>query len=315
MSSAMVSQIMSEFRSGFVCVVGRPNAGKSTLLNALVGEKVAITSSKPQTTRHTVRGIINREDAQLVIIDTPGVSRPRKLLQERLNSLVYDTWNEVDILAVAFPANQKIGPGDEFIVSEIAALKRRPKLVALATKSDLAKPERMIEHLAMIHGLEEKFEITWEHIVPCSSLKGSQLDDVADVLVSLLPSGPRWYPEGEATDESQEKFIAELIREAALEDVRDELPHSVAVSIDEMGFREGRPEGRPLLDIFASLYVERDSQKPILIGKGGQQIKTIGTRARTQIKALLGTPVHLSLQVKVLKEWQQDPKLLNRLGF
>lgn len=311
----MIEAKSGGFRSGFACFVGRPNAGKSTLTNALVGTKVAITSSKPQTTRHAVRGIISRPDAQLVVIDTPGLSKPRSLLQERLNDLVYTTWGEVDVVAVVFPANQHVGPGDEYLVREIAALRKPPKLVAIASKSDLVSPERMARHLLEIDALQEKLGVRWEHIVPCSGVSGEQVDLVADVLVSMLDEGPAYYPDGEVTDEPTETLVAELIREAALEGVREELPHSIAVEIDEMGLRDGRPQDRPLLDIFASLVVERDSQKPIMIGHRGEHIKKVGSQARHQIEALLGTPVHLDLKVKVLKEWQRDPKHLNRLGF
>ncbi|GAB3702260.1 GTPase Era [Mariniluteicoccus flavus] len=303
------------FRSGFACFVGRPNAGKSTLTNALVGSKIAITSSKPQTTRHAIRGIVHRPDAQLVLIDTPGLHKPRTLLGERLNDLVHDTWAEVDVIGVCLPADQRIGPGDTFLVGEIAKLERRPKLVALATKSDLVGDTRMREHLMAIQALEEKLEIQWEHIVPVSATEGAQVDDVCDVLVSLLPEGPQYYPDGEITDEPTETLVAEIIREVALEGVRDELPHSIVVTIEEMGLREGRPEDRPLLNVFANLIVERDSQKGIMIGHQGSRLREVGTAARHQITALLGTPVHLDLRVKVLKEWQRDPKYLNRLGF
>lgn len=303
------------FRSGFVCFVGRPNAGKSTLTNALVGEKIAIASSKPQTTRHAIRGVVNRPDAQLVVIDTPGLHKPRTLLGERLNDLVRTTWTEVDIIGVCLPANQRIGPGDTYLVSEIAKLKRRPKLVALATKSDLVSKDRLREHLVSITRLEDELDIRFEHIVPCSSVTGEQLDDVEDVLVSLLEPGPAFYPEGQVTDEPTETLVAELIREAALEGVREELPHSITVIVDEMGLREGRPEDKPLLDIFATVVLERDSQKGIIIGHQGSRLKDLGMRSRLQISALLGTPVHLDLKVKVMKEWQRDPKFLNRLGF
>ncbi|GAB3623879.1 GTPase Era [Mariniluteicoccus endophyticus] len=303
------------FRSGFACFVGRPNAGKSTLTNALVGSKIAITSNKPQTTRHAIRGIVHRPDAQLVLIDTPGLHKPRTLLGERLNDLVHDTWSEVDVIGVCLPADQRIGPGDTFLVGEIAKLERRPKLVALATKSDLVGDTRMREHLMAIQALEEKLDITWEHIVPVSAVEGAQVDDVCDVLVSLLPEGPQYYPDGEITDEPTETLVAEIIREVALEGVRDELPHSIVVTIEEMGLREGRPDDKPLLDIFANLIVERDSQKGIMIGHKGSRLREVGTAARHQITALLGTPVHLDLRVKVLKEWQRDPKYLNRLGF
>ncbi len=303
------------FRSGFACFVGRPNAGKSTLTNALVGSKIAITSSKPQTTRHAIRGIVHRPDAQMVLIDTPGLHKPRTLLGERLNDLVHETWSEVDVIGVCLPADQRIGPGDTYLVTQIAELAHRPKLVALATKSDLVSGERMRDHLVSIQALEEKLGIRWEHIVPVSAVSGEQVDDVADVLVSLLPEGPAYYPDGEITDEPTETLVAELIRECALEGVRDELPHSIIVTIEEMGLREGRPEDKPLLDIFANLIVERDSQKGIMIGHRGNHLREVGTAAREQITRLLGTPVHLDLRVKVLKEWQRDPKYLNRLGF
>jgi GTP-binding protein Era len=326
------------FRSGFACFVGRPNAGKSTLTNALVGSKIAIASSKPQTTRHAVRGIVHRPDAQLVLIDTPGLHKPRTLLGERLNDLVRTTWSEVDVVGVCLPANQRIGPGDGYLVGEIAALPRRPELVAIATKSDLATPTRMAEHLTAIAALEEQHGIRWAHIIPVSAVlseggrppsdpprranntraraqRHDQTDVLADLLVSLLPPGPPLYPDGEITDEPTETLVAELIREAALEDVRDELPHSITVAVEEMGLREGRSEQAPLLDVYASMIVERDSQKGIVIGHRGTRLREIGAAARKQIEALLGTPVYLDLRVKVLKEWQRDPKHLNRLGF
>lgn len=302
-------------RSGFACFVGRPNAGKSTLTNALVGEKIAIASSKPQTTRHVVRGIVNTPDAQLIVVDTPGLHKPRTLLGERLNDLVHETWAEVDVIGVCLPSDQRIGPGDTFLVAEIAKLPKRPQLVALATKSDLVKPQRMAEHLLKIASLEEELGIQWASIVPVSALTDDQVDVVAEELIKLLPEGPQLFPDGEITDEPTETRIAELIREAALEDVRDELPHSLMVVIDEMGPRPDRPADRPLLDIYASLIVERDSQKGIIIGHKGERLKAIGTDARAQITALLGQPVHLDLRVKVLKDWQRDPKHLNRLGF
>jgi GTP-binding protein Era len=303
------------FRSGFACMVGRPNAGKSTLTNALVGQKIVIASSKPQTTRHAVRGIVHRPDAQLVLIDTPGLHKPRTLLGERLNDVVRATWSEVDVVGVCLPANQRIGSGDRYLIGELAALPRRPGLVAIATKSDLASPERMAEHLASIGALEESLKINWAAIIPVSATQRFQLDVLTGALVSLLPEGPSLYPNGEITDEPEETLVAELIREAALEEVRDELPHSITVTVEEMGLREGRPADRPLLDIYASMIVERDSQKGILIGHRGSRLREIGAAARQQVEALLGTPVYLDLRVKVLKEWQRDAKYLNRLGF
>ena len=302
-------------RSGFACFVGRPNAGKSTLTNALVGQKVAIASSKPQTTRHAIRGIVHRPDAQLVLIDTPGLHKPRTLLGERLNDLVRGTWTEVDVVGVCLPTNQRIGPGDTYLVGEIAKLPKPPTLVAVATKSDLASPTRIAEHLMSISALEEQLGITWTHIIPVSATADDQVDVLADTLVSLLPEGPALYPDGEITDEPEETLVAELIREVALEGVRDELPHSITVVVEEMGLRADRPADKPLLDIYASMIVERDSQKGIIIGHRGSRLRDLGATARQHIEALLGTPVYLDLRVKVLKEWQRDPKHLNRLGF
>ena len=303
------------YRSGFACFVGRPNAGKSTLTNALVGQKIAIASSKPQTTRHAVRGIVTRDDGQLILIDPPGLHRPRTLLGQRLNDLVYETWSEVDVVGVCLPCDQRIGPGDTYIITEISKLQNRPTLVALATKTDLVSKERQLSHLVDVGEVAEELGIRWAEVVPCSAETGENVDVVGDILLGLLPPGPMYYPDGEITDEPEETLIAELIREAALEGVRDELPHSIAVMIDEILPREGRPEDKPLLDVFATIVVERDSQKGIIIGHKGERLREIGSAARPQINRLLGTRVHLKLHVKVLKEWQRDSKYLNRLGF
>lgn len=302
------------FRSGFACIVGRPNAGKSTLANALVGAKVAITSSRPQTTRHAVRGILSRTDGQLVLVDTPGLHKPRTLLGERLNDLVRATWAEVDMVVVCLPASDEIGPGDRYLVSEVSSLKRTVKIAA-ATKSDLVPPDRMAEHLSSVAQLGAETGVEWAEIVPVSALEGQQVDLLADLLFSRLPEGPPLYPEGELTDEPESTLVAELIREAALEGVRDELPHSIAVVVEEMALREHRPAAKPLLDVSAVLYVERPSQKGIVIGHQGSQLKSVGAAARQQIEALLGTPVFLDLRVKVAKDWQRDPRQLRRLGF
>ena len=302
------------FRSGFASLVGRPNAGKSTLTNALVGSKVAITSSRPQTTRHTVRGIVHRSDAQLILVDTPGLHRPRTLLGERLNDLVRATWSEVDVVGVCLAATDPIGPGDRYLVGELAQARRTPKL-AIATKEDLVAPDRMAEHLAAIARLGAETGVDWDEIVPVSAVSGTNVGLLADLLVRRLPEGPPLYPEGELTDEPEAVLVAELIREAALEGVRDELPHSIAVVVEEMGLREGRAEDKPLLDVAASLFVERASQKGIVIGHKGARLREVGTRARGQIEAMLGTPVYLDLRVKIAKDWQRDPKQLRRLGF
>ncbi|RYE80804.1 MAG: GTPase Era [Myxococcales bacterium] len=305
---------MSEHRSGFACFVGRPNAGKSTLTNALVGTKVAITSSRPQTTRTTVRGIVHRPDAQLVLVDTPGLHKPRTLLGERLNDLVKTTWAEVDVVAVCFPANEKPGPGDRFLVNELAKVRRTTK-IAVATKTDLVTPEELASHLMAIDALGRETGTEWAEIVPVSAVAGDQVSLLTDLLVARLPEGPALYPDGELTDSPEETIAAELIREAALEGVRDELPHSIAVVVEEMGLREDRPADKPLLDIHANLFVERDSQKGIIIGHKGARLKQVGTDARKQIEAMLGTPVYLDLRVKIAKDWQRDPRQLRRLGF
>ncbi|MGH3361528.1 MAG: GTPase Era [Nocardioides sp.] len=302
------------FRSGFACFVGRPNAGKSTLTNALIGQKIAITSSRPQTTRHAIRGIVHREDAQLVLVDTPGLHRPRTLLGERLNDLVKTTLAEVDVVAVCLPANEKIGPGDRFIVNEMGKVRRTIK-VAVATKTDLATPDQIGQHLLDIQALGIETGTEWAEIVPVSAHAGDQVTLLEDLLVGLLPEGPQLYPDGELSDVPEETIVAELIREAALEGVRDELPHSIAVVVQEMGLREDRPDDRPLLDVHANLYVERDSQKGIMIGHRGSRLREVGTAARKQIEALLGTPVYLDLQVKIAKDWQRDPRQLRKLGF
>ncbi|MCZ0731397.1 GTPase Era [Mycolicibacterium iranicum] len=298
----------TEFRSGFVCFVGRPNTGKSTLTNALVGTKVAITSNRPQTTRHTIRGIVHREDFQIVLVDTPGLHRPRTLLGQRLNELVKDTYSEVDVIGMCIPADEKIGPGDRWIYEQIRAVAPRTTLIAIVTKIDKVSKDRVGEQLLAV---SELFGPDAD-IVPVSATSNTQLDVLTDVLVSKLPPGPAFYPDGELTDEPEEVLMAELIREAALEGVRDELPHSLAVVIDEVEQREGRDD---LIDVHAILYVERDSQKGIVIGKGGARLREVGTAARTQIEKLLGTKVYLDLRVKIAKNWQRDPKQLGRLGF
>ncbi len=301
-------------RSGFACFVGRPNAGKSTLTNALVGTKVAITSGRPQTTRHTVRGIVHRPDAQLVLVDTPGLHKPRTLLGQRLNDLVRTTWAEVDIIGFCLPADQKVGPGDRFIAKELAEVRKTPK-VAIVTKTDLVDKKTLAEQLLAVQRMAADSGFEWAEIIPVSAVSGDQVELAADLLAGLLPEGPPLYPGGELTDEPEQIMAAELIREAALEGVRDELPHSLAVVIEEMIPREDRPADKPLLDVHAYLYVERPSQKAIVIGAKGSRLKDVGTRARRQIEALLGTPVYLDLHVKVAKDWQRDPKQLRRLGF
>jgi GTP-binding protein Era len=304
---------VSEFRSGFVCFVGRPNTGKSTLTNALVGSKVAITSNRPQTTRHTIRGIVHRAGFQIVLVDTPGLHRPRTLLGKRLNDLVRDTYSEVDVIGLCIPADEAIGPGDRWIYEQIRTIAPKTTLVVIVTKIDKVAKEKVAEQLLAVHELVGD---TAAEIVPVSATKGEQIDVLIDLLAAQLPPGPAFYPDGELTDEPEEVLMAELIREAALEGVRDELPHSLAVVIEDIEPREGRsPEQGDLIDVRAVLYVERDSQKGIVIGKGGARLKHVGTVARTQIEKLLGTKVYLDLRVKIAKNWQRDPKQLGRLGF
>ena len=294
-------------RSGFACFAGRPNAGKSTLTNALVGSKVAITSARPQTTRHAIRGIVHRPDAQLVLVDTPGLHRPRTLLGQRLNDVVLTTLAEVDVVAMCVPADEKIGPGDRFIAEKLSAL-RRKTLFAVVTKTDKATPDQIGAQLLAVSRLADFTEV-----VPVSAVAGDQVQLLADLLVAQLPEGPELYPGGQLTDEPERVMIAEFVREAALEGVRDELPHSLAVVVEEMEARPDHPRG--LIDVRVEVYVERPSQKAIILGAGGSRLKRIGTESRRQIETLLGSPVFLDLHVRVAKDWQQDPKQLRRLGF
>jgi GTP-binding protein Era len=282
--------------------VGRPNAGKSTLTNAIVGQKIAITSSKPQTTRHVIRGVLHRPDGQLVLVDTPGLHRPRTLLGERLNDLVRQTWSEVDVIGLCVPADEEIGRGDRFITGELAELKAT--VLAVVTKTDLVDKARLAEQLVAVSQLADFAEV-----VPVSAVSGYQVDTLVDVMAGYLPPSPQLYPDDMLTDEPEQVLIGELIREAALEGVRDELPHSIAVVVEEM-LHEGN-----LVKIYADVYVERTSQKAIVIGARGSRLKEVGTRARREIEDLLGSRVYLDLHVRVAKDWQRDPKQLRRLGF
>ncbi len=301
-----------QFRSGFACFVGRPNAGKSTLTNALVGTKVAITSSRPQTTRHAIRGVVHREDGQLVIVDTPGLHRPKTLLGQRLNDVVRETLSEVDVIGFCVPADAPVGTGDKYIATELARLAKKTPVFGIVTKTDKSPPEQVAAQLMALGALGESTGTAFAELVPVSAVNGFQVGLIADLLLARLPEGPQLYPDGALTDEPEQTLVAELIREAALEGVRDELPHSLAVVVDEMVPREGRDD---FLDIHANVYVERDSQKAIVIGRGGERLRIVGTRARHQIERLLGTRVYLDLHVKVAKDWQRDPKQLRKLGF
>ena len=305
-----VPDFTEDFRAGFISIVGRPNVGKSTLTNALVGHKVAITSGRPETTRHNIRGIVHGENYQLVLVDTPGYHRPRTLLGKRLNDMVREALAEVDCVVFCMPADQRIGPGDQFIARELRSV-RRP-VIAVATKCDSVPRERVLEHLLAIEKLGE-----WSAIVPVSSFKHEGIDRLREVLAEKVPLSPPLYPQDDISDESRETMIAEFIREAALEGVRDELPHSLAVKVEEIIERPKREgdDRPPLLDIHVNVYVERDSQKAIIIGKKGSRLKEIGTRARAHIEEYLGRRVYLDLHVRTAKDWQSDPKMLQRLGF
>lgn len=294
-------------RSGFVTFVGRPNVGKSTLTNALVGEKVAITSDKPQTTRRAIRGILNRPGGQLVVVDTPGIHKPRTLLGQRLNDLVETVLGDVDVIAFCVPATEKVGPGDRRIAESLDGYPRAKK-VALVTKTDAASHDQIMERLLEADALRED----WAAVIPLSSATGERLDVLTDELLALMPEGPALYPEGVVTDEAVDDRVAEIIREAALEGVRDELPHSIAVTVADIAEREDKPG---LTDIYADIVVERDSQKAIIIGRKGSRLRDVGARARAQLEPLIGTRIFLSLHVRVAKEWQRDPKQLGRLGF
>lgn len=314
----MPTEYPEHFRSGFVSLVGRPNAGKSTLTNAMVGSKVAITSSKPQTTRRVIRGIVSRKEAQLILVDTPGLHRPRTLLGERLNDLVAETLSGMDAIAMCIPANEKIGPGDRFITEQLAQFRKIP-MIALVTKVDTVTRGVLADQLVAVQHLGEEFltqhdDAGFSDIVPVSVAGNVQVDTVLNVLTTYLPESPPLYPDGDITDEPDDVMIAELIREAALEDVFDELPHSLAVIVSEMQQNDSAGTAG-LTTIYAEIYVERDSQKGIIIGKGGAQLRSIGQRARRNIQRLLGTRVYLDLVVKVAKDWQRNPKHMNRLGF
>ena len=309
-----VPDFPEDFRAGFACIVGRPNAGKSTLTNAMVGAKIAITSGRPQTTRHNVRGVIHKENAQIVLVDTPGLHRPRTLLGKRLNDLVRETLTDVDVVVFCIPANEKIGPGDRFITRDLAEL--RTPVVAVVTKADTVTREALAAQLLAVSELGE-----WADIVPVSAQRNEQIDVLEEVLLGYMPLSPPLYPTGEITDEPQQVMIAELVREAALEGVRDELPHSLAVVVDEIADPDderevGRIKGAGgRLQVRVSLVVERDSQKAIIIGRGGRRLKEVGVNARKGIEELLGRKVYLDLHVRTAKDWQSDPKALARLGF
>ncbi|TRZ71811.1 MAG: GTPase Era [Streptomycetaceae bacterium] len=302
---------MSDFRSGFVAIVGRPNVGKSTLINALVGSKIAITSHHPNTTRSAIRGIVHGSDFQAVLVDTPGVHKPKTLLGHRLNALVDQSMDSVDVVILCIPADETSGAGDSFIAQEIAKHPRSKKF-AVVTKTDLISKEKLALRLAGIMALAQGF--VWDEIIPVSAAIHDQIDLLNELIGKSLPSGPQYYPAGTTSDQAIEQLICEYIREAALQDVREELPHSIMVTIDEFGEREEKGS-RPFYDVHATIHVERDTQRAILLGHQGSRLKEIGIRARADIERALVAKIFLGLHIKVSKEWQRDPKLLERLGF
>lgn len=296
------------FRSGFISFVGRPNTGKSTLTNALVGEKIAITADQPETTRHPIRGIVHRDDAQIIVVDTPGLHRPRTLLGERLNEVVKDTYADMDLIGITIPADEKIGPGDRWILDAVKKVAPKTPVLGIVTKVDKVSRDRVAEQLVALHELlGGKSEV-----VPVSAVTGEQREVLLNVITSLLPEGPKFYPDDHITDDDTNKRISELIREAALKGLKDELPHSVAVEVDEILPNQERDN---VLDVHAVLYVERPGQKDIIIGKDGRRLGRIIHNSRPGIIELLGKNVYLDLRIKVLKNWQSDPKSLGRLGF
>jgi len=300
---------MSEHKAGFVAVIGRPNVGKSTLVNALVGKKIVITSHHPNTTRNPIRGIISKPDYQMILVDTPGVHKPKTLLGTRLNAMVAENLESVDAALICLPVDEAIGAGDEFIVKQLGHIRN---IFIAVTKVDKAtKPELLIAKLVEVSGFVERLGITVKEIVPVSAKREEQTELLMELLSSALPSSPSLYPEDISTDQAAELTITELIREAAIEDLYEELPHSVMITIDEFEKREGKN----FFDIHATLHVERDSQKSIIIGPQGSRLKAIGTTARGNIENFLDAKIFLGLHVKVSKEWQRDPKALARMGF
>ncbi|MEY3354897.1 MAG: hypothetical protein RLZZ302_452 [Actinomycetota bacterium] len=302
---------MSDFRSGFVAIVGRPNVGKSTLINALVGSKIAITSHHPNTTRSAIRGIVHGDNFQAVLVDTPGVHKPKTLLGHRLNAVVDQSMDSVDVVILCIPADETSGAGDVYIAQEIAKHPRAKKF-AVITKTDLLSKEKLALRLTGIMELAQGF--TWDEIIPVSAAIHDQIDLLNSLIGAALPAGPAYYPEGTTSDQAIEQLICEFIREAALQDVREELPHSIVVTIDEFGEREEKGS-RPFYDVHATIHVERDTQRAILLGHQGTRLKEIGIRARADIERALVAKIFLGLHIKVSKEWQRDARMLDKLGF
>jgi len=299
---------MSDFKAGFVAIVGRPNTGKSTLVNALVGTKIVITSHHPNTTRNPIRGIINKENFQMIVVDTPGMHKPKNALGNRLNSMVSENIDSTDAVVICMPANEDIGAGDEYIAKQIRG---QVPIFLVVTKVDTVSKSDLAAKLVKVSEFTERINLSRAEIVPISAKNLDQTDLLLDLLSKKLPDSPALYPTDITTDQAEELMFADLIREAAIEELYEELPHSVMVTIDEMSERDG---GK-IFDISATLHVERDSQKGIIIGPQGSKLKAIGTLARKSIENLVGMQVFLQIHLKVSKEWQKDPKLLARLGF
>jgi GTPase len=297
-------EVMSVFRSGFVALIGRPNVGKSTLMNSMIGEKMAIMSDKPQTTRNQIRGILTLESLQAVFLDTPGIHKPQHKLGERMVNIAIRTLQEVDVILFLVDAEAGAGGGDEFILRQLEAVET--PVILVVNKADKAGTQIAEALLARYSPL-----YPFKGALPVSALQGDNLDRLLALITEHLPEGPQYYPSDMITDQPERLIVAELIREKVLELTRDEVPHSVAVEIMSMAPREGRD----LVDIQANIYVERDSQKGIVIGKQGAMLKEVGQRSRRDIEALLGSPVFLQLWVKVKKDWRNKEGTWQSLGL
>ena len=298
---------MADFRAGFVAVVGRPNVGKSTLVNALVGKKIVITSRHPNTTRNPIRGIITRDNYQIIVVDTPGVHKPKTLLGNRLNEMVVENIDGVDVAVLCLPVDEPIGAGDEYVIRQI----EKSKIIIALTKVDLASKESVVAKLAEIDEFTKKLSFNYEEVIPISAKKNQQIEILESEISKRLSESPQLYPSDMDTDQANEMIVSEFIREAAIEGTFQEVPHSIVITIEELKKRENKD----LIDVRATIHVERDSQKPMLIGKHGSKLKEIGTKARIEIENYLKSKVYLSLHVKVSKDWQKDPKSLAKFGF
>lgn len=298
----------SPFRAGFVAIVGRPNTGKSTLVNAMIGKKIVITSAHPNTTRNPIRGILSRPTFQMVVVDTPGIHKPKTLLGSRLNEMVNQNLESVDAAVLCLPADEAIGAGDEYIAKQLAHIR---SVYLVVTKIDRVGKDQVINKLAEVSEFIAKTQLMVREVVPISAVEHTQVDLLTELLANALPESHALYPEDITTDQAAEMTLSELIREAAIQDVFEEVPHSIVVTIDEMDKRENKE----FYDIHATIHVERDSQKGIILGARGSRLKEIGMQSRKSIEIFLGCKVFLGLHVKVSKDWQRDPKLLKRFGF